>query len=117
MEYLTNTELADMQLIFGLVEGNVRAAEIFVGKRTTQRYTRRSNVSNLNNNLWEYGSLYGERHSRSEPRYPTHFVPCLDKNVLDTIRKHPSNMLGVRVTRGTFSISLLPRKDSYSHKL
>ncbi|GFX01812.1 hypothetical protein TNCV_1022151 [Trichonephila clavipes] len=54
---------------------------------------------------------------RAGPEYPTHFVLCVEQNVLDTVRRTPSPMLGIRVTHSSSSLCLLPSNDLYSHKL
>ncbi|GFU94565.1 hypothetical protein TNCV_2645511 [Trichonephila clavipes] len=59
MECFTNTELANMYLIYGLEEGIARIAERLYRKRYPQRDARTTGC----HNLCEYGSLRDNWHS------------------------------------------------------
>ncbi|GFV65363.1 hypothetical protein TNCV_2072761 [Trichonephila clavipes] len=54
--------------------------------------------------------------THSSERYPTHFAPCKEQNVLDLLRRNPSTMFGIRVTRAPPSMCLELRNDPYSRK-
>ncbi|GFV81524.1 hypothetical protein TNCV_52481 [Trichonephila clavipes] len=72
MERLTIAELADMHLIYGLAEWNVRAAERLYRERDSHRNAPDCRMfANLHQNLCEYGSLRGNRNSEDGPRIPT----------------------------------------------
>ncbi|GFU75878.1 BMP-binding endothelial regulator protein [Trichonephila clavipes] len=97
MEFFTNTELADMHLIFGLEEGHAQAAErLYREKYPLKDASEHRMLANLHHNLCVFESLRGSRHSEDGPRvtrtpnmvlgfpfvrYPTHFVPCMEQNV------------------------------------
>ncbi|GFS64684.1 hypothetical protein TNCV_4684811 [Trichonephila clavipes] len=63
MEHFTNAELAEMRLIYGLAEENVRAAERLYCERYSERETHCGS-----HNLCEHGSLRGNRHSEGGTR-------------------------------------------------
>ncbi|GFX66770.1 DUF4817 domain-containing protein [Trichonephila clavipes] len=69
MEPFTNTELADMHLIYGLAEGNARAAERLFREWYLQKDASDLRMfGNSHPNLCEYGSLRGNRHSEDGSR-------------------------------------------------
>ncbi|GFV41880.1 hypothetical protein TNCV_2958961 [Trichonephila clavipes] len=70
MECFTNTELADMHLIYVLPEGNARAAQDrLYRKRYPQRDTRDHRMfTNLRHNLCECESLRINRHREGRTR-------------------------------------------------
>ncbi|GFW49315.1 hypothetical protein TNCV_3058251 [Trichonephila clavipes] len=57
-------------------------------------------LANLHHNLGEYRSFRGSRHSEGGSWYLTHFVLCMEQNVLDTIQRNLHIMLGAGVTCG-----------------
>lgn len=78
-----------MHLMYGLAEGNARAAARLYRERYPQRDAPdRRMFSNLHHNLCEYGSLRGNRHSEGRPRVTR--TPRMEQNVLDTVRRNPS---------------------------
>ncbi|GFX48733.1 DUF4817 domain-containing protein [Trichonephila clavipes] len=101
MERLTNIKLADIHLIYGLEEGNVRPAKRLFCEMYLQRDEPNHRMfTNLHHNLGDYGSIPGNKHSEGEPRvtrspnilliffraYPTHCVPCMEQNVSDIVQ-------------------------------
>ncbi|GFX19059.1 hypothetical protein TNCV_323631 [Trichonephila clavipes] len=73
MKRFTNTELADMHLIYGLAEGNAREAKILFAKGTHRDiYLGQSQTfTNLHRNFWEYESLLGNRDNEGSLRLLT----------------------------------------------
>ncbi|GFV57134.1 DUF4817 domain-containing protein [Trichonephila clavipes] len=58
LEGFKNTELADMHLIYGLADGNTRAAErLYRGRYPQRDVPDRQMFANLHHNLCEYESL------------------------------------------------------------
>ncbi|GFV37234.1 hypothetical protein TNCV_2278081 [Trichonephila clavipes] len=68
MEHFTNTELADMHLIYELAEGKARAAEILHRERYPQR----------------------DAPDHRMLQYRTHFIPFMEQNVLRRYRSKES---------------------------
>ncbi|GFX51800.1 hypothetical protein TNCV_5015021 [Trichonephila clavipes] len=83
-----------MHLIYGLAGENPRAAErLYHPQRGAPDHLI---FANLPLSLCEY--QYEVK--VDGPRYRTHFASCIEQNVLDTVRRNPSTMLGARVIRG-----------------
>ncbi|GFS60651.1 hypothetical protein TNCV_5073811 [Trichonephila clavipes] len=80
MEHFTNTELADMRLIYVLAEGNARAADRLCRERYPPRDAPdRLMLAKLCRNLCEYGSLRDNRHTIFKI-IPTHHLPMGDSS-------------------------------------
>ncbi|GFY11781.1 hypothetical protein TNCV_1529731 [Trichonephila clavipes] len=113
-----------MPLIYELAERNAQAAERLYRERYLQKDVPDLRMfANLHHNLCvavdhqvETGIVRDATHSNG-PRYPTHLVPYMEQNALDTVRRNPSTMLGVGITRGPPLLYLLPHDDPYPHKL
>ncbi|GFV59098.1 hypothetical protein TNCV_649871 [Trichonephila clavipes] len=72
MERFTNTELADIHLIYEFLKGNARSAErLYHEKYPLRDALDHLMFANLHRNLCEYGSLRGNRHSWGWPRIST----------------------------------------------
>ena len=84
MDIFTNSELADMYLMYVLAEGNARAAARLYREKYPQRDVPDHRMfSNLHHNLSEYGSLRSNRQSEGRPRVTR--TPNMEQNALDTV--------------------------------
>lgn len=89
MQRFTNNELADMHFIYGLAEGNARAAQRLYCERFPQRVAPDRRIfANLHYNLSNYGSLRGDRSNVGRPRLSR--TPSMEQNVLDIVGSNPS---------------------------
>lgn len=95
MQRYTNTELADMHLVYGQADCNARAAQRLYRERYPQRDVPDRRVfSNVHHNLCEDGSLRGSRRSAGRPRVAR--TPAMEENVLDVVERNPrSSIRGV----------------------
>ncbi|GFX37900.1 DUF4817 domain-containing protein [Trichonephila clavipes] len=89
MECFTNTELADLYLIFGLAEGSTRAAEILHRENYPHRDAPdRRMFANLHHNLCEYGSLRDNRQCRRATSDSNHHGTRIPQNDIQHILFH-----------------------------
>ncbi|GFW93424.1 hypothetical protein TNCV_46271 [Trichonephila clavipes] len=89
MGRITNIDLADMHLIYGLAEENARAA----GRLYRERYHHRDAperrvFTNLHHNLCQYESLRNNEHSEGWLRETRNLQ--LGTNLLDIVRRNTS---------------------------
>lgn len=92
MQRYTNGELADMHFVYGIAEGNGRAAERIYRERFPDRHQpHHSLFARVHRNLCNYGSLRSSRTSEGRPRSTCSVV--MEESVLDAVETNPSTSI------------------------
>ena len=85
MNRYTNAELADIHFIYGLADGNGRAAVRLYGERYPTR--RQPNHHRVRSGASEHGSFRATTESTGVPR--TARTPIFEENVLHAVNQNP----------------------------
>lgn len=89
MDRYTNAELADIHFIYGLANGNSRAAaRLYAGKYPTRRQPYHGTFARVHQNLADYGSFRPTIEGRGLRR--TARTPIAEEDILRAVNRNPS---------------------------